>query len=137
MHFRLSLARFGRSFTSSSKVLGKGDVVTLQYADLVSGKDVSKDILAAYGPKGLGALTIAGIPGYAEARRKLIPLSHRLAHLPDEAKAKLEHAESMYNVGWSHGKEKMGDKPDFAKGSYYCNPLVRVNAVVSVDCVVT
>lgn len=29
----------------------------------------------------------------------------------------------MYNVGWSHGKEKMGDKPDLAKGSYYANPL--------------
>ena len=29
----------------------------------------------------------------------------------------------MYNVGWSHGKEKLGDKPDFAKGSFYANPL--------------
>jgi len=29
----------------------------------------------------------------------------------------------MYNVGWSHGKEKLGDVPDFAKGSYYCNPV--------------
>jgi hypothetical protein len=125
MLFRLHVSRFGRGFCSSSTVLGKGDVVTLQYADLVSGKDLSKDILAAYGPKGLGALTIAGIPGYADARRKLIPLSHKLAHLPADVKAKLEHAESMYNVGWSHGKEKMGDKPDFAKGSYYGNPLVR------------
>lgn len=29
----------------------------------------------------------------------------------------------MWNVGWSHGKEKLGDKPDFAKGSFYANPL--------------
>ncbi|CAK8991651.1 Synaptic vesicle 2-related protein [Durusdinium trenchii] len=29
----------------------------------------------------------------------------------------------MYNAGWSHGKEKLGDKPDFAKGSFYFNPL--------------
>ena len=29
-----------------------------------------------------------------------------------------------YNVGWSYGKEKLGDKPDFGKGSYYGNPLV-------------
>lgn len=114
-----------RSFTSTAVLSAKGEVVTLQYADLASGKDLSKDILAAYGPKGLGALTIAGIPGYAEARKALIPMSHKLAHLPDGVKAKLEHEESMYNVGWSHGKEKMGDKPDFAKGSYYGNPVVR------------
>ena len=29
----------------------------------------------------------------------------------------------MWNVGWSHGKEKLGDTPDFSKGSYYCNPI--------------
>lgn len=29
----------------------------------------------------------------------------------------------MYNAGWSHGKEKLGDTPDFAKGSFYFNPL--------------
>jgi hypothetical protein len=28
-------------------------------------------------------------------------------------------------VGWSHGNEKLqGDRPDWAKGSYYGNPLV-------------
>jgi hypothetical protein len=62
---------------------------------------------------------------YAAARRRLLPMSYRVAHLSDAEKAKLEHVESMYNVGWSHGKEKLGDKPDFGKGSYYCNPLVR------------
>lgn len=98
-------------------------IVTLQYDDLVAGKDVSEDILQAYGPDGLGALTIAGIPGYAEARRALIPMSHKLAHLSDEEKAKLEHEESMWNTGWSHGREKLGDEPDFAKGSFYANPI--------------
>lgn len=34
----------------------------------------------------------------------------------------------MYNVGWSHGKEKMGDKPDYAKGSFYANPKYDVAA---------
>ncbi len=29
----------------------------------------------------------------------------------------------MYNAGWSFGKEKMGDVPDFSKGSFYFNPL--------------
>ncbi|KNC69255.1 hypothetical protein SARC_18238, partial [Sphaeroforma arctica JP610] len=33
----------------------------------------------------------------------------------------LEHEESMYNAGWSLGKEKMGDVPDFAKGIWDTN----------------
>jgi hypothetical protein len=40
-----------------------------------------------------------------------------------EKQKALEHEPSMYNVGWSHGKEKLGDTPDFAKGSFYANPL--------------
>ncbi len=38
---------------------------------------------------------------YAEARQKLIPMAHKLAHLPADELAKLEHAGSMYKcVGW-------------------------------------
>lgn len=34
---------------------------------------------------------------------------------------------SLYNSGWSHGKEKLkGDKPDLAKGSFYFNPLTDI-----------
>jgi len=29
----------------------------------------------------------------------------------------------MWNAGWSHGKEKLGETPDLAKGSFYANPL--------------
>lgn len=112
-----------RHFTTSVAARGT-QLVTLHYNDLLAGVDLSKDIQRAYGPSGLGALTIAGIPGYMEARYALLPLSHKIAHLPESEKVKLEHPESMYNVGWSHGKEKMGDKPDTSKGSYYGNPLV-------------
>ncbi len=98
-------------------------LVSVRHADLVAGKDLSGEILRAYGPDGLGALSISGIPGYAAARNRLVPLSWRVANLPDRVKARLEHEPSMWNVGWSHGKEKLGDTPDFAKGSYYGNPL--------------
>lgn len=30
----------------------------------------------------------------------------------------------MWNAGWSHGKEKLGDKPDMAKASFYANPCM-------------
>jgi isopenicillin N synthase-like dioxygenase len=98
-------------------------IVILKYEDLVTGKDLSEEIFEAFGPNGLGALTISGIPGYSEARNELLSLGHTLAHLPEDKKAKLEHPASMYNVGWSFGKEKLGDKPDLSKGSFYANPL--------------
>lgn len=37
-------------------------VVVLQFADLLAERDLGEQIYAAYGPKGLGALVIAGIP---------------------------------------------------------------------------
>lgn len=47
----------------------------------------------------------------------------RYANLPDSAKEKTVHAESMYSFGWSHGKEMMkAGVPDYSKGSYYANP---------------
>ena len=123
------------------------NLVVLQYEDLKS-KNLFEKIEKAFGREGLGALTIRGIPvrffkpsyfhhtkkfhtpkkKFAELRKKLIPLTHKVAHLPEEAKRKLEDAESMYNAGWSHGKEKLGDEPDFAKGSFYGNPLYDVAA---------
>jgi len=101
-------------------------VVTVSYQDLVDGKDISEQLSAAYGPNGLGVITISGIPNWNELRQKVLPLSHKLAHLPAPALKKLEHEPSMWNVGWSHGKEKLGDKPDLAKGSFYFNPLYDV-----------
>jgi hypothetical protein len=49
-------------------------LVAIAYEDLVSGKDVTEQIFKAYGPGGLGALTISGIPQYPELRTKLLPL---------------------------------------------------------------
>eukprot|EP00697_Spironema_sp_BW2_P017115 gnl/Spiro4/8678_TR4535_c0_g1_i1.p1 gnl/Spiro4/8678_TR4535_c0_g1~~gnl/Spiro4/8678_TR4535_c0_g1_i1.p1 ORF type:complete len:386 (+),score=57.22 gnl/Spiro4/8678_TR4535_c0_g1_i1:102-1160(+) len=97
-------------------------VVTIPYADLMSSKDLSEPVLEAYGPGGLGALTISGIPEYAERRQRLIPMTHTFAHLPPEVQALYEHPESLWNSGWSFGREKLGDVVDRSKGSYYANP---------------
>ena len=86
-------------------------------------KNLFNELERAYGRSGLGAISISGIPQFPELRKKLLPLSYKLAHLDEESKKRLEHPESMYNAGWSHGKEKMGDEPDYAKGSFYANPL--------------
>eukprot|EP00698_Gefionella_okellyi_P004848 TRINITY_DN14482_c0_g1_i1.p1 TRINITY_DN14482_c0_g1~~TRINITY_DN14482_c0_g1_i1.p1 ORF type:complete len:389 (+),score=91.79 TRINITY_DN14482_c0_g1_i1:59-1225(+) len=127
-HFILRRAQpgvfvFRRTFAASVVSSSDTPLVRLDYADLLAGRDVSDAVYAAYGPKGLGALTIKNVPEYAELRRALLPMSHKVAHLPADAKTALEDPESMWNAGWSHGKEKLGDEPDFAKGSFYNNPL--------------
>lgn len=98
-------------------------LVVLEYKDLVEGVDLSDKLYQAYGPNGLGALTIRGIPGYSKLRADLLPLSRQLAHLPPADLAELEDSKSMWNTGWSFGKEKLGDEPDTNKGSFYGNPL--------------
>lgn len=112
-------------------------LVQLRYQDLIDGKDLTEEIFRAFGPEGLGALTISGIPEYEEKRKKLLSLSHSVAHLSDESLSKLEHPDSLWNtgiqgslgsilvlmIGWSRGKEKFAGSPDFSKGSFYGNPL--------------
>jgi hypothetical protein len=70
-----------------------------------------------------GAIAITGIPGFAEARSRLLPLAYKLAHLPEEKLRTLEDPVSLYNAGWSKGKEKIGNVPDELKGSFYANPI--------------
>mmetsp|Transcript_105323 Transcript_105323/g.187213 ORF Transcript_105323/g.187213 Transcript_105323/m.187213 type:complete len:378 (+) Transcript_105323:67-1200(+) len=98
-------------------------VVVLEYADLVNRADVAEKLLEAWGPGSLGIVAVRGVPRWEELYSSVLKLSHRLAHLPDASLKELEHEASMFNAGWSHGKEKLGDKPDLAKGSFYFNPL--------------
>ena len=99
------------------------DVVVLRYSDLISGADLSSEIERAFGYDGLGLLAVSGVPQLAERRAALLPLAHAFARLPDAAKAKYESADTFYQVGWSHGREKLQGHPDYSKGSFYANPL--------------
>lgn len=99
------------------------EVVILEYQELVEGKDLSAKIAKAYGPGGLGICGVRHVPGLQEVRRKLLPLAHRLATLPQETLESYERADAHYCVGWSRGREKFKGKPDMAKGSFYANPV--------------
>jgi len=98
------------------------NIVELDYNDLVAGVDLTEQIKTAYGFDGTGLLTVKNVPGFIEARATLLPLSKKFADLSDDVKQKYVHKESYYSFGWSHGKENLQGKPDFAKGSYYANP---------------
>ena len=101
------------------------EVVILEYSELVKGpaQDIAERILSAYGPDGLGVVAIRGIPNWIEMVEESIPLAHDLVSLPKETLCSLEHEASLFNSGWSFGKEKLGDKPDTKKASFYFNPL--------------
>lgn len=116
------------------------DVVTLSYADLVNAckqmdsKDLSttsmniEDVIdKAFGSSvnSLGIIAISDIPNLSKLRMKLLPMAEKLATLPAEELEKITAHEAAYQVGWSHGREKLeGEKPDLSKGSFYANPLV-------------
>ncbi|KAI8466574.1 MAG: dioxygenase domain-containing protein [Monoraphidium minutum] len=97
--------------------------VEITYELLQSGEDISDLLQEGFGPNGLGIVTVSGVPGFAAARGRLLPLAAALAGLPAAEKAALEDAGSNYNVGWSHGKEALeGGRLDLLKGSFYANP---------------
>jgi isopenicillin N synthase-like dioxygenase len=97
------------------------DIVCLEYDDLTAGKDLTAEIRSAYGPGGFGILYVRGVPGLEKARQALLPLSRKLALLPENILSKYECEPPV--VGWSRGKERFKGKPDRAKGSFYANPL--------------
>jgi isopenicillin N synthase-like dioxygenase len=100
------------------------EVVVVEYADLLADKDLSTEIERAFGYDGVGVLAVRGVPELERRRQELLPLAHRFANLPDSVKAKYERPDAFYNVGWSHGKEILDGAPDYAKGSFYANPLM-------------
>jgi len=99
-------------------------VVVLDFAALNDpATDYTAEIEAAFGPNGLGALFVQGVPELAPSRRELLAHANAYGHLPPNVRVATEHPDSQYCFGWSHGREIMNGKPDWAKGSYYNNPL--------------
>jgi len=90
-------------------------------------KDLGDRIEEGLGPRGLGIISIASVPGFPELRKSLLRLAPRIASLPEDVKKQLEDPDSRYNFGWSHGKEKLeSGKLDTFKGSFYANPVFDV-----------
>ena len=109
----------------------------VEYEDLTSiksvgGEDEGNKVLMeklerAFGPDGTGIIGIRNVPGFLKAKKELLPLAYPLAHLPHDDLRELEDPNSLYNAGWSHGREKLkANIPDMAKGSFYFNPVVDI-----------
>jgi hypothetical protein len=83
-------------------------LVIVDYSDLLEASSDEKLMECceqAFGDEGIGIIGIANVPGFVEAKAKVLQQAHPLAHLPENELKELEDPESMYNAGWSHGKE--------------------------------
>jgi len=111
----------------------KADVVCIHYDDLVSScssqpksRNMDNLIEKAFGSNSssLGIIAITNVPKLPSLRLRLLPLAQKLASLSPDQLGEITVPESEYQVGWSHGREKLeGDKLDYSKGSFYANPL--------------
>lgn len=100
--------------------------VTLDYSDLINpDKNLNELIEEAFGNRQecLGLCFVRNVPKLVEKRETLLRLASKLANLGEQELKSMENPESKYSFGWSHGKEVMNGKPDFAKGSFYNNPI--------------
>jgi hypothetical protein len=120
----------------SSRKDDEVEVVVISYNDLVSACNSSSDgssdvnlddlIDKAFGASSnsLGIIAITDVPNLPSLRVKLLHMAQELATLPPDDLDKITAYEAGYQVGWSHGREKLeGDKLDLSKGSFYANPL--------------
>eukprot|EP00985_Skeletonema_marinoi_P010126 scaffold4772_cov95-Skeletonema_marinoi.AAC.2 len=122
----------------SSTTSPSAHLVVVDFEDISdASKDLTAELERAFGGQlssssssdaasPLGIIAIRNIPNFVEEKNAFLPMAHTLAHLSPEYYKALEDPTSFYNAGWSHGKEKLGDEPDFAKASYYFNPLTDV-----------
>ncbi|ACI64788.1 predicted protein, partial [Thalassiosira pseudonana CCMP1335] len=89
--------------------------------------NVNELIEKAFGstsPNSLGIIAVTDVPSLPSLRFKLLPMAQQLATLSSKQLDEITSPEAGYQVGWSHGREKLeGDKLDFSKGSFYANPL--------------
>ena len=124
-------------FSPSNVPSSGSSIVTISYHDLLSlstsapSSDLLEKIGKAYGgddvgsSRSLGILAVTDVPNLSPLRSQLLPLARKLANLESSQLSAVVVEDAGYQVGWSHGKEKLeGDKYDTGKGSFYWNPLV-------------
>ena len=100
--------------------------IIINFNDLLSNSNLEPNFIQkALGQNSLGVILISNIPNIQKLRKELLFAGRKFVSLDDKTKTNYENKDAFYAVGWSYGKEKMkNNKPDFAKGSYYANPLV-------------
>ncbi|KAF2097338.1 Clavaminate synthase-like protein [Rhizodiscina lignyota] len=101
--------------------------VTVSLADLKRGSVPISSLVDAFGPSSLGILIVKDLPSrFLSLRESLLQYASYLARLPEAELDLLTSPETHYNVGWSHGKEKLKSGAyDTHKGSFYIGCRLR------------
>jgi hypothetical protein len=91
-------------------------------------KHVQDAIDQSYGSSnGIGIMAIRGVPNFVTYKDQFLIQAHALATklTEDYREMHLTDKSSLYNAGWSYGKEQLGQNkpPDTSKGSFYYNPV--------------
>ncbi|RPA85595.1 Clavaminate synthase-like protein [Ascobolus immersus RN42] len=97
--------------------------VSIPYATLISSSIPLDTLEQAFGPTSLGILVVTDLPQhFSDLRKKLLSYASLLGRLPKETLEKYELPEKNFLVGWSCGKERLGNgEIDKLKGSWYAN----------------
>ena len=94
-------------------------VVVLDWNDMQNNKNLTKSVQAAYDSNGFGILLVKNVPTLKEKREKVLKMARVLALSEESILKDIEHPQSLYSVGWSHGREKLAQNmPDFSKGKH-------------------
>jgi isopenicillin N synthase-like dioxygenase len=113
----------------NQETVQEAQVVVIDWNDLANRTIENENVIVsalelAYGSTGTGIVAIRNVPGFVQAKHGLFSLAHELVQLPnDYLETNLTDKTSLYNSGWSFGKEKLGETPDTRKGSFYFNPI--------------
>jgi len=116
---------------SSQNLMGKGynnicsrkyksEVVRIDYEQLINEKcDLEEKIDRAYGKNGLGLIVIKNIPEITKIRQNIFESGFQLAHLNKARLTELERPDAQYYVGWSKGRQYLGDGDDYMQAMFY------------------
>lgn len=108
--------------------MSQPNIVYVDFKDLglAPPNELNPLIAQAFGIGSLGLIVVQNVPSAAELRKEILTLAPQLWRLPEEEKAQITDAESMYANGWSFGKEMFNGYPDTSKCSFYANPIYDV-----------
>ena len=100
------------AFGSSSSSGGGGGTTTSIHDSESSPEETTTVLSNLQQMEPLGLLEVTNVPSHIQQLRKRVLGQHAvdLAHLPPDELSKLEFPETMYTIGWSHGKEKLKKK---------------------------
>ena len=98
--------------------------VCIDYSELATSSDLSKQISSALSKEGLGIIAVKNIPDYLEMRRNILRNGRALALLSNEQNESIIVRGANYPMGWRDGTDHYQGIRNISKASFFANPEV-------------